>query len=745
MDKQSTFKWQRGYTMENNDGIQVYERSPSSRLVGHVKGTRKHLLRGFKTSLADKVLTQDNFFLVASFLLGRALLFKELAPFGFAFWAVLYREKREICPTAGVFMLLGAYSGRSFLGVSSLMAGIVVMVVLEKFFESRRKKVALPLPLLAALGVAVGRIPLLAANSFIPYDYFLSLLEVTLVVPVTAFMLYGASLLWDEGGERPLRQEEVIGGLFFFAFILLGLAEGPAWLALLQGVILKTAVIILAYLYGGALGASSGLALGIFLGIGTYDYTYISLLAFAGLLGGIFREMGKVGTVMGFLIGILLCSFYLGGGPQSFEHMPAAMGASLLFFAMPAALLNKVKGFSPAFSLLTGNSKAEEEVRHMTSRRLKDLSRVFHRIAAAFQDVVVDKENPEALDVAFFNRLGQEACRQCGSYQACWQDGFNVTYSSLRAAMVERGPEKISMRDLPFPLRQRCRYQSRLLKNLNQMLEQYRLEHASRKCLQEGRVMVASQLEGLSTVINDLSNEIKLKLDCGVQEAFPGPYNFTLEIGVSQLPKQGQEVSGDYYSLLTLKEGKQVIILSDGMGSGPKAKEESKSTVNLLEDLLESGFSRELVFKTVNTVMQLRSAEETYSTVDLCLIDLQEGKAEISKIGAAPSFIRRGEQVKEISASSLPLGILSHIEMESKTERLQDGDILVIVSDGVSEAGVRVNNSANWIKKKIQEVNYTHPQLVADTILQEGLRRNGGQALDDMSIIVCKVLRLRGN
>lgn len=731
--------------MENNDGIHVYERSPSSRLVGHVKSSRKHLLRDFKTSLADKVLTQEHFFLVASFLLGRALLFRELAPFGFAFWAVLYREKREICPAAGLFMLLGAYSGRSFLGVSSLMAGIVVMVVLEKLFESRRKKVALPLPLLAALGVAVGRIPMLAANSFIPYDYFLSLLEVILVIPVTAFILYGVSILLEEGGARSLRQEEVIGGLFFFAFLLLGLTEGPEWLALLQGLILKTAVLVLAYLYGGALGASSGLALGIFLGIGAYDYSYISLLAFAGLLAGIFREMGKVGTVMGFLIGILLCSFYLGGGPQSFEHLPAALGASLLFFALPLTLLQKVKGFSPAFSLLTGNSRAEDEVRHITSRRLKDLSRVFHRIAAAFQDGGVDKESPKNLDVAFFNRLGQKACRQCGSYQACWQDGFTVTYNVLREAMAEKGPDKISMRDLPFPLRQRCRYQSRLLKTLNQMLDKCRLEHASRQCLQEGRVMVASQLEGLSTVINDLSNEIKLKLDCGVKEALEGPHNFTLEIGVSQLPKQGEEISGDCYSLISLKEGKQVIILSDGMGSGAKAQKESKSTVNLLEDLLESGFSRELVFKTVNTVMQLRSAEETYSTVDLCLIDLMEGKAEISKIGAAPSFIRRGEQVKEVSASSLPLGILSHIEMESKTERLQHGDILVIVSDGVSEAGVRVNNGANWIKQRIKEINYTHPQLVADTILQEGLKRNGGQALDDMSIIVCKVLRLRGN
>ncbi len=731
--------------MEKYSDLNTYRRSVPSRALGKVKGTRNFLLH-LKGTLGEKALTRENFFLAASFLMGRALLFAELAPFGLAMWALLYREKRDYCPKASLFLLGGAYSVRSIPGASSLLVGMVCIVFLEKFFETRKKKITLPLPLLAALGVAAGRLPFMAAGSFVPYDSFILLLEIALVVPVAAFLAYGSSLALSPEREEPLRQEELIGALFFTAFLFLGLAEGPAWVTLTQEALVKAAVMVLAFLHGGALGASTGLVLGIFLGIGTYDYTYIALLAFAGLLAGIFREMGKAGVVLGFLMGILLCSFYLGGVGEVFLHLPQAGIGSLVFLLLPQTFFYTMKSFSPAFSLLTGSSAADEEVRHMTSRRLKELARVFQRIAKSFKDIADSGREPGG-ETRFFTELGRRACRECGSYEACWQDGFALTLGGLKEAMEESTAARVTIRDLPFSLRKKCRYLSRLLKTLNGMLDQYRLEAAGRRRLQEGRVMVAGQLEGLSAIINDLSNEVKLKLDAGDKKEKPRHYHaFTVEMGVSQLPKEGQETSGDYYSLLTLKEGKQVIILSDGMGSGPRAKDESKGTVNLLEDLLEAGFSRDLVIRTVNTVMQLRSSEETFATVDLALIDLQEGKVEICKIGAAPSFIKRGEQVKELAASTLPLGILSQVEMESKKERLQDGDLLVMVTDGVSEAGVNVSgNTSSWVKHKLLDIRHAHPQLVADHILQGALERNRGQAFDDMSIIVCKVLRLRGS
>ena len=114
----------------------------------------------------------------------------------------------------------------------------------------------------------------------------------------------------------------------------------------------------------------------------------------------------------------------------------------------------------------------------------------------------------------------------------------------------------------------------------------------------------------------------------------------------------------DYYSLLELGVREQVIILSDGMGNGPRAAAESKATIVLLERLLEAGFKKEVVLRSVNSLLQLRTGDETFATVDMALIDLVEGEVELLKIGAAPSMIKREKEVFRIGAPSLPLGIL---------------------------------------------------------------------------------------
>ncbi len=728
--------------MENHRNVSIYTRLFSPRVMEQGKG--RNLLSSKLTKLTkfitSEIFAKNLFIIVTAFLMGRALLFNELAPFGFAYWAYLYREERQSSPLGAVFLLLGGYTARSLAGPASLLAGMFVILLLDKLFESR--KISLPLPLIAAFAVIIGRGPYLLMHSFIPYDIFLTFMEVVLVVPATAFISFGVPLAWPgEKNNSTYKQEEIIGGLFFFAFLMLGLANGPSWVIILQSIVVNTTVLVLAYLYGGALGAAAGLTLALFLGIGNPDYVYISMLSFAGLLSGVFREAGKVGTVSGFLLGLLLCSFYIGGIEDFFYYLPQAGAAAAIFILLPTSFLDKIKGFSPAFSVLTGKGEEDEQIRKVTSEKLIDLSKVFKRIADSFKETAVQAEESER-GQSFFKKVGEEACNGCGSYRNCWEDNLAVTCELLKKAINKAEGEKVTISDISFTLRKRCRYINRLLKTLNTILTSQQLEAVGQQRFREGRSMVVEQLEGVSGIVFELANEVKLKLDT-VPEKNKYSFNYSVELGVSQVPKEGQEVSGDYYSLLSLKEGKQVIILSDGMGSGNKAKEESKATVSLLEDLLEIGFSRDLTFKTVNTVMQLRSCEETFATVDLALVDLIDGNVEICKIGAAPSFLKRGKQVKEVSGASLPIGILAEIEMETKVERLVDGDMLIMLTDGISEAGVKINNSPNWVKRKLMEINHCHPQIIADILLEEACHRNKKRVLDDMTIIVCKMVSLR--
>lgn len=101
------------------------------------------------------------------------------------------------------------------------------------------------------------------------------------------------------------------------------------------------------------------------------------------------------------------------------------------------------------------------------------------------------------------------------------------------------------------------------------------------------------------------------------------------------------------------------VCVSDGMGSGKQAQAESTLVVDLLEKLLEAGFSRESALKLMNSAMVISAGEESYSTVDFATIDMYTGELELTKTGAAPSFIKSGKQVSVIENESLPAGSMS--------------------------------------------------------------------------------------
>ena len=192
--------------------------------------------------------------------------------------------------------------------------------------------------------------------------------------------------------------------------------------------------------------------------------------------------------------------------------------------------------------------------------------------------------------------------------------------------------------------------------------------------------------------------------------------------------------SGDSYSTVDLQGGQCLLALSDGMGSGERARRESAATVGLLEDFIESGFDKELAVRMINTVLVLKSSEESFSTLDICAVDLYTGLAEFIKIGAAEAYVLRDGQVSIIRSSSLPIGMLNDVDLEITTRQLQHDDIIVMATDGVTTA-----DEEDWIKHALKNCRYRNPQDVADYLLGEAERRQDGTPKDDMTVLVARV------
>ncbi len=195
------------------------------------------------------------------------------------------------------------------------------------------------------------------------------------------------------------------------------------------------------------------------------------------------------------------------------------------------------------------------------------------------------------------------------------------------------------------------------------------------------------------------------------------------------------EKSGDNFRCVMPGGGKFVITLSDGMGTGQRAADESQAIIELLDSFLRAGFDKRVAVRLINSIMVLKSANDSFATLDMCIIDLHTGEVEFIKTGAEPSFIKQGGQVETVRTASLPVGLLPEMEVETFARRVGDGDTIVMVTDGVeTKAG-----GNKWIKGFMENTDETSANDLASRLLDRAIKENNGEVSDDMTVISLKI------
>lgn len=206
--------------------------------------------------------------------------------------------------------------------------------------------------------------------------------------------------------------------------------------------------------------------------------------------------------------------------------------------------------------------------------------------------------------------------------------------------------------------------------------------------------------------------------------------------GVASMKKHGETASGDTHSVIRIDERKFMVALSDGMGSGEYAKKVSETAISLLESFYRAKMPSDLVLSTVNKLLSF-SKEETFACVDVAVVDLDSGKADIVKIGSPMGFILSENTLKILEGDSLPLGILEAMRPTAATYCLKDNDILLFVSDGVTSAF----SSSGELLDALKKIPCYNPQEIADNLLAEVLRRENGTAQDDITVVAVRLYK----
>ena len=216
---------------------------------------------------------------------------------------------------------------------------------------------------------------------------------------------------------------------------------------------------------------------------------------------------------------------------------------------------------------------------------------------------------------------------------------------------------------------------------------------------------------------------------------------FSAECAFSSAACDGESICGDTVSIFENKNDYLYALISDGMGTGRSAALASEVTSTFLRNMLSAGNQMEASLRMLNSVLRnkgTKSEDECSSTVDLLQLDLYSGAITLIKSGAAPTFVLRRDNVFKLASPSFPIGILRSIDAKQITMNCEDGDLIVMISDGATRQG----DDCSFLPDLLREPSIAGeaPQKIADKIIRRA-KAETDIPCDDISVVVIRVTK----
>lgn len=554
-------------------------------------------------------------------------------------------------------------------------------------------------------------------------------------------------------------------------------------------------IITAAYLFSRSGGSVAGVAIGVSVAASGTGVALCLCYGISGLVSGIFSKFGRLTCALAFSVTAGIAAV-IDGTREGISVFAEAAVASLIFTAIPGKKLAKVRAniinpknkrieseFHRASERLVEASKAIASVSTCVSKvsagiealsPAKDVMvcmRVRERVCAEcplkdtfcpengeFSEItkkLADGETVIAEDFSVnFNSKCPSVPRLADSFNKIYasQNAVNaLSANSARSRNLACGQfEWISdlLSELSTELTQGACELFNHEKAAARVLSEFDFEVKKVTCIKppSGSVRLTCTVDDIpqgtsltrltAAISSELSAEFmppKIRQNKDTKDLlFIRKELFKVRLGSAGASCGNQKLCGDYFECFQT-ESKAYIILSDGMGTGGRAAIDSAMTVELFSRLIRAGISLDTALSITNTALSVKSEDESLSTLDVAEIDLFDGSGVLLKAGAAPSFYRCSGRVRAAEIPSTPLGILNKVKFSRYTFRLQGGDVLIMVSDGMTGSGTR------WITDEIKSYSGTSTASDFAELLLNTARLRCGEKYDDMTVI-CAVI-----
>lgn len=226
-----------------------------------------------------------------------------------------------------------------------------------------------------------------------------------------------------------------------------------------------------------------------------------------------------------------------------------------------------------------------------------------------------------------------------------------------------------------------------------------------------------------------------------VQLTFNSAVRYALDYDVVTTTAKGTFQGGDSYEVFKIHDGLSAVLLSDGMGQDVNAYHESRKVIRLMRECLGQKMDPETAIHTLHYMMALNGLDDMYATLDLALIDLQDGRIWSWKAGSMSTYIKRGEECIRLDSKTVPFGFLPSFSIEAKNEQLQPGDIIVMMTDGIFNGELPLEAQEDVMHQTLDRFKEMDCHTIADQVMMEMERVFEAQE-DDRTIVVMKVDRV---
>lgn len=569
-----------------------------------------------KAGLLEYLNKRNLILLPSAFLLGRLALMGDIMPFGIALYAATLGLSANRILVA-VAIIAGMLTTGARVQIYTAVAAMLLFNAMNIPFRTGKTS-SLRQGIIAFIGVLIPEMFLTYLQGLLMFDILKSILNAFIIFALV--YVFRNVLLLLEGKEKKyvLTNEEILSIAIAFTLTIAGLGQLSIFGISIRNILCILMVLIFSYRSGAGTGAALGVIVGTVISLSSNSSpSVIAAYAFCGLLAGVLKNIGKIGSCIGVIMGNALLTYYTNGSTEVLIYLYEILAAIALFLIIPQKTMDFiVSKFDKTYKNSAEKRGYSSRIKDLTVEKLNKFSDAFSEMAKTFEEISETKTVTENHDItSIFDRVADRVCKDCGLCMHCWDRNFCNTYQVM-FKIVEKLDNKgwIEQKDIPDYFMERCERIDDFVRAVNSVFELFKVEMMWKSKIGESRGMVSQQLKSMSQIVSNLACELNTDI------SFKSDIEDQISIELSKFGIKNSEAV-----VYENKAGKYEISISH-KGCGGKRK-----CLNNMEKLLSQIVGRSIIKENSDCCMNSKSNTCTVRFVEQETYKVLTGVAKVSK------------------------------------------------------------------------------------------------------------------